>query len=57
MSGVTSQLVEYTRQLSNLDSEESLAEYDSVISSGEQVTSGLLAMHLQLKRKKINLVP
>ena len=47
MSGVTSQMVDYANQVSHLDTEEALAEYDSVISSGEQVTSGLLAMELQ----------
>lgn len=47
MSGVTNQLVEYTNEVSNLTSQESLAEYDSIVSSGEQVTSGLLALELQ----------
>lgn len=47
MSGVTSQLVEYTEQVSSLLSNESLAEYDSILASGEQVTSGLLALTLQ----------
>ncbi|MBT5827651.1 MAG: aspartate kinase [Alphaproteobacteria bacterium] len=47
MSGVTSQLVNYIKDVSTLMNEESLAEYDSVISSGEQVTSGLLALQLQ----------
>lgn len=47
MSGVTSQLVSYIKDVSTLMNEESLAEYDSVISSGEQVTSGLLALQLQ----------
>lgn len=47
MSGVTNQLVDYCNQVSSLVDNESLAEYDSVVSSGEQVTSGLLAMELQ----------
>ena len=47
MSGVTSELVGYTREMSSLLTNESLAEYDSIISSGEQVTSGLLALGLQ----------
>ena len=47
MSGVTNQLVSYCNELSALMSDESLAEYDSVISSGEQITCGLLALELQ----------
>jgi aspartate kinase len=47
MSGVTNQLVNYCNQVSSLMSDESLAEYDSVISTGEQVTCGLLALELQ----------
>ena len=47
MSGVTSQLVNYTNQVSSLLEPQALAEYDSIISSGEQVTSGLLALKLQ----------
>ena len=47
MSGVTSQLVNYTNQVSNLLAAQALAEYDAIISSGEQVTAGLLALKLQ----------
>lgn len=47
MSGVTNQLVDYCNQVSSLMSDESLAEYDSVIATGEQVTCGLLALELQ----------
>ena len=47
MSGVTNQLVDYTRQVSSLQSNEALAEHDSVIATGEQVTCGLLALQLQ----------
>lgn len=47
MSGVTNQLVNYCNQVSSLMSDESLAEYDSVIATGEQVTCGLLALELQ----------
>lgn len=45
MSGVTNQLVEWANQSSknNVDS----AEYDVVVSTGEQVSCGLLAMTLQ----------
>ncbi|MBT4989417.1 MAG: aspartate kinase [Rickettsiales bacterium] len=46
MSGITSQLVDYTKQISNLHSENELQEYDTILASGEQVTSGLLALEL-----------
>lgn len=44
MSGVTNQLVGYCQDMSKLHD---LREYDVVVSSGEQVTSGLMAMALQ----------
>ena len=44
MAGVTNQLVEYCRGVSSLFD---AREYDTVVSTGEQVTSGLLAMALQ----------
>jgi len=44
MSGVTNQLVEYTNQVAAMVD---AREYDVVVSSGEQVTSGLLALALQ----------
>ncbi|MBV6633775.1 MAG: aspartate kinase [Alphaproteobacteria bacterium] len=44
MAGVTNQLVEYCRGVSQLFD---AREYDTVVSTGEQVTSGLLAMALQ----------
>jgi len=47
MSGVTNQLVEYCNQVSDLQSDSSLAEYDSIVATGEQVTCGLLALQLQ----------
>ncbi len=47
MSGVTNQLVDYCNQVSSLTNNESLSEYDSILSSGEQVTCGLLALELQ----------
>lgn len=47
MSGVTNQLVTYCNEVSSLMTEDSLAEYDSVVSSGEQITCGLLALELQ----------
>lgn len=44
MSGVTNQLVAYCREASVLHD---AREYDAVVASGEQVTSGLLAIVLQ----------
>src|SRR5690606_8265733 len=44
MAGVTNQLVSYCQEISPLHD---AREYDAVVSSGEQVTSGLLAMALQ----------
>ncbi len=46
MSGVTNQLVAYVKELSPLASADAWAEYDQVVASGEQVTSGLLALCL-----------
>jgi aspartate kinase len=47
MSGKTNELVGWAEQLSTLSTKEALKEYDSLVSSGEQVTSGLLALALQ----------
>lgn len=47
MSGFTNTLVGYANDISSLNSEEAWAEYDTVVSSGEQITAGLLAMALQ----------
>ena len=47
MSGVTNQLVDYCHQVSDLQDKSSLAEYDSIVATGEQVTCGLLALQLQ----------
>jgi aspartate kinase len=44
MSGVTNQLIDYCRAISPLHD---AREYDAVVSSGEQVTSGLMALALQ----------
>lgn len=44
MSGVTNQLVEYC---STVGSIMDIREYDTVVSSGEQITSGLMAIALQ----------
>jgi aspartate kinase len=46
MAGVTNQLVDYVGQLSPLSSAEAWMEYDQVVATGEQVTSGLLALAL-----------
>ena len=47
MSGVTNQLVDYCNQVSKLQDNAALAEYDSITATGEQVTCGLLALQLQ----------
>ncbi|QDH16163.1 aspartate kinase [Swingsia samuiensis] len=44
MSGVTNQMVEYCAELDKLADPK---EYDAVVASGEQVTSGLVAIALQ----------
>jgi aspartate kinase len=44
MAGATNQLVAWTREIAPLHD---AREYDVVVSSGEQVTSGLLALALQ----------
>lgn len=52
MSGVTNQLVDYCNQVSSLQNNEALSEYDSIVATGEQVTCGLLALELQSKAFK-----
>src|SRR2546428_4540275 len=47
MSGATNRLVEWCREASALHD---AREYDAVVASGEQVTSGLLAIALQAIR-------
>lgn len=47
MAGKTNELVGWAEAVSSLQSPEALMEYDSIVSSGEQVTSGLLALQLQ----------
>ncbi|AVM75086.1 aspartate kinase [Magnetospirillum gryphiswaldense] len=44
MSGVTNQLVDWCKQMAPLHDQR---EYDAVVATGEQVTSGLLAIGLQ----------
>lgn len=46
MAGFTDQLVGYVREVSPLLDEHGWVEYDAVVSSGEQITSGLLALCL-----------
>jgi aspartate kinase len=46
MSGVTNQLVKYCTEIDKLHD---AREYDAVVASGEQVTSGLLAIALQAR--------
>ena len=47
MSGETNKLVAFCEGVSKLTTNEALREYDSIVSSGEIVTSGLLALELQ----------
>ncbi len=47
MSGTTNKLIEYARKMSQLLDNEHLAEYDTIVASGEQITAGLLALQLQ----------
>jgi aspartate kinase len=47
MSGVTDQLVGYVKDLSDLAEIEAYADHDLVVSSGEQITAGLLALRLR----------
>jgi aspartate kinase len=44
MAGVTDQLVQWTREMAKMHD---AREYDAVVSSGEQVTAGLMALALQ----------
>ena len=44
MAGTTNQLIDWTRQMSGLHD---TREYDVVVSAGEQVTAGLMALALQ----------
>lgn len=47
MAGVTNQLVDYCAQMNDMVSDSARANGDHVTSAGEQITSGLLALHLQ----------
>lgn len=49
MAGVTNQLVDYCNQIAtNMES----SEYDAVVASGEQITTGLMALALQKRGLK-----
>jgi aspartate kinase len=47
MAGITDELVGYVKDLSHLDDVEAYADHDMVVSAGEQVTAGLLALRLR----------
>lgn len=47
MAGATNSLIAQCNELSKLDDEQSLQEYDATIASGEIVTAALLSMYLQ----------
>lgn len=47
MSGVTDQLVGYVKDLSDLNEIDAYADHDMVVSAGEQITAGLLALRLR----------
>ena len=47
MAGITDQLAGYVTEAGNIDNNHESREYDAVVSTGEQVTAGLLALSLQ----------
>ena len=47
MAGITDELVGYVKELSSLEDVEAYADHDMVVSAGEQVTAGLLALRLR----------
>lgn len=49
MSGKTNELVRWVKDCASKSGDFDKAEYDAVVSSGENVTSGLMALHLQAK--------
>lgn len=49
MAGTTDQLISWVHAVNDVTTPEAAAEYDTVVSSGEQVTAGLLALTLQEK--------
>lgn len=46
MAGMTNQLVKYVEGIGPISSSSALSEYDTVVSSGEQITTGLMALSL-----------
>jgi len=52
MAGTTNSLISKCHQVSNLSSNEELREYDAIVSSGEIITSALLALKLQSMKFK-----
>ncbi len=47
MAGTTDRLVGYVSEMSDLNTTQAWAEYDFVVCTGEMVSAGLLALHLQ----------
>jgi aspartate kinase len=47
MAGTTDNLINLARDISSLDQNDKLAEYDSLISAGEQISSGLVSLSLK----------
>ena len=47
MAGITDELVGYVKDLSSLEDVEAYADHDMVVSAGEQITAGLLALRLR----------
>lgn len=47
MAGVTNELVGYTKSICAISHPDEITEYDTVISSGEQITMGLMALALK----------
>lgn len=52
MAGVTNELVNLCNDISDLTSNDQLAEYDSALATGEIVTASLMALALQSKNAK-----
>jgi aspartate kinase len=46
MAGVTNELVAYTKDVHTISKSDEISEYDTVVSAGEQITVGLVALAL-----------
>jgi aspartate kinase len=46
MAGVTNELVDYTKEVHTISQTDEISEYDTVVSAGEQITVGLVALAL-----------